>query len=175
MCLVRLYIEVYILFVRNVKSLFYGIFFCFFRWVGCWQVKTFSRLWTAFWRGSATSNSWSPPGPKICLRTTVREVLPPLLPPPRLPLLPPRTHLPTAPRPPPPAPPLPAVSTWRCSVRRRKTRQGAVRRYQLMERSRRRDHHKPGAGEEAWHVIQDMKTALKLSFMYRAYNISQAI
>lgn len=160
-------------------------FFSSLRCVGCWQVKTFSRLWTAFWRGSATSNNWSPPGPKIYLRTTVREVPPRPPPPPRLPrlpLLPPRTPLLTAPQPPPPpAPPPPATSTWRCSVRRRRRqrrkrrRQRAMRRYRWTERRRRRAPRSPGAGEEAWSVMQEIKTAIKSSFIYRAYRITQAI
>ena len=120
----------------------------FLRWVDCWQVRMFSRLWTAFWRESATSNNSSPPGLRIYLKTTFREVPPPPPPPPRLPLLPPRTHLPTAPPPPPLAPPPPATSTWRCSIRRRRRR----RRYRWTARSRRRDRLNRGAGEETWSV-----------------------
>ncbi len=163
----------------NKLKVFYSNFpeivvFCFFfcpslRWVGCWQVKTCSQLWTAFWRGSVTSNNSSPPGLKICLRS------------PRPPRLPPGTHPPTAPQLRPPAPPPPATSTWRrCSNQRRQTkrwrrRQRALRRYLQTVRSRGRHHHNPGAGESALSIKQDVKT--EISFIYRAqaYNISQAI
>lgn len=82
-------------------------------------MRTFSQLWTAFWRKSVTSSNWCPPGPKTCLKMTVKE-------PPPLPAL--RTHLLTAPLLPPPAPPRPAISTWRCSFQRRRRRLRTVRR-----------------------------------------------